>query len=198
MGSTTVAASVRAAALAGIRFLATGGIGGVHLGHSDDVSADLYELAQSTVAVFCAGPKSILDVGLTLERLESYEVPVFGWQTDDLPGFYQLRTGHPVSGTVSGPEDAARVLRAGWGTGLRGVVVAVPPPGELPDAVELTARAVAEVGKVQGADVTPRLLARIADLSGGRSVRLNVDLVINNARAAAETALAFAELEARS
>jgi pseudouridine-5'-phosphate glycosidase len=190
-GATTVSATIRAAGLAGIRFLATGGIGGVHLGHAEDVSADLFELASTPVAVFCAGAKTVLDIGLTMERLESYQVPVFGWQTDDLPGFYQLRTGHQVT-SVAGPEEATRVLKASWGLGLKGVVIAVPPPGELPDAAELVARAVREVGEVSGQSVTPRLLAKVAELSGGRSLRLNVDLVINNARAAAETAVAFA------
>ena len=193
-GATTVAATVRAAGLTGIKFMATGGIGGVHLGHPEDVSADLYELAQSPVAVFCAGAKTVLDIGLTMERLESYEVPVLGWHTDEVPGFYQQRTGYPVSATVGGPEETARVLRASWGTGLHGVVVAVPPPGELTDAAELVARAIAEVGQVSGQAVTPLLLAKVAELSGGRSVRLNVDLVINNARAAAQTAVAFSRL----
>jgi len=194
MGATTVAATVRAAGLAGIRFMATGGIGGVHRGHAEDVSADLHELTQSPVAVFCAGVKTVLDIGLTMERLESYEVPVLGWRTEHLPGFYQLRTGHPVSASVTGPEEAAKVLRASWGIGLRGVVVAVPPPGELADAADLVARAVREVGEVSGSAVTPRLLAKVAELSGGRSLQLNVDLVINSARAAAETAVAFALL----
>jgi len=193
-GATTVAATVRAAALAGIRFMATGGIGGVHICHPEDVSADLYELAQSPVAVFCAGAKTVLDLALTMERLESYQVPVLGWQTDDLPGFYLRRTGHPVSATVRGPEEAAAVLRDGWGAGLHGVVVGVPPPGELPDAAELVAQAIAAVGEVSGPEVTPRLLAKIAELSGGRSVTLNVDLVINNARTAAQTAIAFSRL----
>ncbi|MDQ6919805.1 MAG: pseudouridine-5'-phosphate glycosidase [Candidatus Dormibacteraeota bacterium] len=193
-GATTVAATVRAAGLAGIRFMATGGIGGVHIGHPEDVSADLYELAQSPVAVFCAGAKTVLDLALTLERLESYEVPVLGWHTDDLPGFYIQRTGYSVSATVSGPEETARVLQAGWGTGLHGAVVAVPPPGELPGAIELVSRALTEVGEVTGSAVTPRLLAKIAELSGGRSVELNVELVINNARAAAQTAVAFSRL----
>jgi pseudouridine-5'-phosphate glycosidase len=193
-GATTVAATVRAAGLAGIQFMATGGIGGVHLGHPEDVSADLYELAQSPVAVFCAGAKTVLDLGRTLERLESLEVPVLGWQTEDLPGFYLRRTGYPVSATVSGPGEAARVLRASWGIGLHGVVVAVPPPSELPDAADLVARARQEVGKVTGPALTPRLLAKIAELSDGRSLQLNVDLVINNARAAAQTAIAFSQL----
>ena len=193
-GATTVAATMRAAGLAGLKFMATGGIGGVHLGHAEDVSADLYELAQSPVAVFCAGAKTVLDLGLTLERLESYEVPVLGWQTADLPGFYLKKTGYPVTAVVSGPEQAAQVLRASWATGLHGIVVAVPPPGELPDASTLVARAVTEVGEVSGPAVTPALLAKIAELSGGRSLQLNVDLVINNARAAAKTALAYSRL----
>ncbi|HVD00129.1 MAG TPA: pseudouridine-5'-phosphate glycosidase [Candidatus Dormibacteraeota bacterium] len=192
-GATTVSATVRAAGLAGIRFLATGGIGGVHLGHPEDQSADLFELASTPVAVFCAGAKTVLDIGLTMERLESYQVPVLGWQTDDLPGFYQLRTGHPVT-PLAGPEEAARVLRANWGLNLKGVVIAVPPRGELADAAQLVARAVSEVGEVSGQSVTPRLLAKVAELSGGRSLRLNVDLVVNNARAAAETAVVFARL----
>ena len=193
-GATTVAATVRAASLAGIRFMATGGIGGVHLGHPEDVSADLFELARSSVAVFCAGAKTVLDIGLTMERLESYQVPVLGWATDDLPGFYLLRTGHPVTARVDGAEDAARVLRASWGAGLHGIVIAVPPPSELPDAAELVARAVREVGAISGGALTPALLAKVAELSEGRSLPLNVELVVNNARAAAETALAFSRL----
>jgi pseudouridine-5'-phosphate glycosidase len=193
-GATTVAATMRAAGLAGLKFMATGGIGGVHLGHAEDVSADLYELARSPVAVFCAGAKTVLDLGLTLERLESYEVPVLGWRTTDLPGFYLKKTGYPVTAEVSGPEEAAQVLRASWATGVRGIVVAVPPPGQLADAAALVARAVSEVGDVTGPAVTPALLAKIAELSGGRSLQLNVDLVINNARAAARTALAFSRL----
>jgi pseudouridine-5'-phosphate glycosidase len=193
-GATTVAATIRAAGLTGIRFLATGGIGGVHRGHAEDVSADLFELASTPVAVFCAGAKTVLDIALTMERLESYQVPVLGWQTDDLPGFYQLQTGRPVSAKVSGPEEAAVVLRASWGLGLKGVVVAVPPPAELPDAAAIVARAVSEVGEVGGSELTPRLLAKVAELSHGLSLGLNVDLVINNARAAAETAVVFAIL----
>ena len=193
-GATTVAATVRAAALTGIRFMATGGIGGVHLGHPEDQSADLYELAQSSVAVFCAGAKTVLDLRLTMERLESYQVPVLGWGTDELPGFYLRRTGLPVTARADGADSAARILQATWATGLKGVVVAVPPHSELPDAAELVERAVREVGEVSGGGLTPLLLARVAELSGGRSLPLNVELVINNARAAAETAVAFARL----
>jgi pseudouridylate synthase len=191
VGATTVAATVRAAALAGVRFFATGGIGGVHRGHPEDESADLEEIARSPVAVFCAGAKIILDLRLTLERLETLGVPVLGFGTDEFPAFYTRRSGCPVSARVEGAEDAAGVLRASWETGGRGVVVAVPPPGDLEGAEEMAARAAAEQRDVSGGEVTPRLLARMAELSGGRSLELNVDLVINNARVAAQVARAY-------
>jgi pseudouridine-5'-phosphate glycosidase len=190
-GATTVAATVRAAAMAGIRFLATGGIGGVHRGHPEDQSADLVELAYSPVAVFCAGAKIILDLHLTLERLESLSVPVLGYGIDEFPAFYSRRSGCPVSARVDGAAEAARTLRAVWDTRGGGVVVAVPPPRELEGAEDLARRAVDEMGDVSGAGVTPRLLARIAELSDGRSLDLNVELVVNNARAAAEVAGAY-------
>lgn len=195
-GATTVAATMRAAAIAGIRFMATGGIGGVHRGHPEDESADLEELARTPVAVFCAGAKIILDLRLTLERLESLAVPVLGYGVDEFPAFYSARSGCPVGARVDGPVATANSLRAAWTTGSRGVVVAVPPPGELEGAEELAAQVSAEVGGAGGAAVTPRLLARMAELSAGRSVDLNVDLVINNARIAARVARAFA-VEAR-
>jgi pseudouridine-5'-phosphate glycosidase len=192
-GATTVAATARVAALAGIRFLATGGIGGVHRAHPEDESADLIELARSPVAVFCAGAKIILDLRLTLERLESLSVPVLGYGTDEFPAFYSRHSGCPVSDRVDSPPQAAATLRAAWSTGTQGVVVAVPPPTELEGAEELARRAVGELGStVRGRDVTPQLLARVAELSGGRSLDLNVELVINNARVAAEVAREFA------
>ena len=191
-GATTVAATVRAAHLAGIRFLATGGIGGVHRGHPEDVSADLAEIAGAPVAVFCAGAKMILDLPRTLEALETLGVPVLGWGVDEFPAFYSARSGLRVSGRVDGPAGAAAALEATWETGSRGVVVAVPPPRELEGATELVERAVADTADVRGAAVTPAILARIAELSGGRSVEVNVDLVVNNARAAAETAVEHA------
>jgi pseudouridine-5'-phosphate glycosidase len=190
-GATTVAASVRAAALAGIRFFATGGIGGVHRGHPEDESADLEEIARSPVAVFCAGAKIILDLRLTLERLESLAVPVLGYGSDEFPAFYTRHSGCPVSARVDGAEEAATVLRSAWETGGRGVVVAVPPPRELADAEEIATRAVQEVQGVSGGAVTPRLLARVAELSGGRSLDLNVDLAVNNARVAAQVARSY-------
>ena len=190
VGATTVAATMRAAAMAGIRFFATGGIGGVHRGHPEDQSADLVELGRTSVAVFCAGAKIILDLPLTLERLESLSVPVLGYGTDEFPAFYSARSGCRVSARVDGPADAARMLRAAWDTGTRGIVVAVPPPAELEGAEEMAQRAARELAGVEGPEVTPKLLARMAELSGGRSLDLNVELVVNNARVAAQVAAA--------
>jgi len=174
-GATTVAATLRGATMAGVRFMATGGIGGVHRGHPEDQSADLEEIARAPVAVFCAGAKIILDLALTLERLESLSVPVLGYGC----------------ARVDGPGEAAQVLRAAWETGGRGVVVAVPPPADLEGAEEMASRAAGELGDLRGASVTPRLLARMAELSGGRSLDLNVDVVVNNARVAAQVARTF-------
>ncbi len=194
VGATTVAATMRVAAMAGIKFFATGGIGGVHRGHPEDESADLVELSRTEVAVFCAGAKIILDLRLTLERLESLAVPVLGYGSDEFPAFYSAHSGLAVGSRVDGPIEAARVLRASWATGSRGVVVAVPPPAELDDAEELVQRSVRELTDVTGPDVTPRLLARVAELSNGRSLDLNVDLVVNNARVAARVASAFSAM----
>jgi pseudouridylate synthase len=192
VGATTVAATMRAAAMAGIRFFATGGIGGVHRGHPEDQSADLVELGRTSVAVFCAGAKIILDLSLTLERLDSLSVPVLGYGSDEFPAFYSRHSGCRVSARVDGPQEAARVLRAAWDTGTRGIVVAVPPPAELDGAEEMAQRAVRELAGVMGSEVTPRLLARMAELSGGRSLDVNVELVVNNARVAAQVAAAYA------
>jgi pseudouridine-5'-phosphate glycosidase len=189
VGATTVAATMRAAAMTGIHIFATGGIGGVHRGHPEDQSADLVELGRTSVAVFCAGAKIILDLRLTLERLESLAVPVIGYACDEFPAFYTSHSGYPVSARVDGPQEAARVLRAAWETGSRGIVVAVPPPAELDGAEEVTQRAARELTDATGPQVTPRLLARVAELSGGRSLDLNVDLVVNNARIAALVAV---------
>ena len=177
--------------MVGIRFLATGGIGGVHRGHPEDQSADLLELALSPIAVFCAGAKIILDLRLTLERLESLSVPVLGYATDEFPAFYSRRSGYPVSARVDGVGEAARALRAAWATGSQGIIVAIPPPSELTGAEEMAVRAASELPDVSGGSLTPRLLARMAELSGGRSLDLNVDLVVNNARVAAEVAVEF-------
>ena len=190
VGATTVAATMRAAFMAGIRHFATGGIGGVHRGHPEDVSADLEELGHTPVAVFCAGAKIILDLALTLERLESLSVPVLGYGCDEFPAFYTRTSGCRVSARVDGPEETARVLQAAWATGTRGIVVAIPPPTELEGAEEMAQRAARELADVSGSELTPRLLARVAELSGGRSFDVNVDLVVNNARVAAQVAAA--------
>ena len=192
VGATTVAATMRAAEMVGIRCFATGGIGGVHRGHPEDQSADLVELGRAAVAVFCAGAKIILDLAYTLERLESLSVPVLGYGCDELPAFYSRHSGCPVPARVDGPEETAAVLSAAWATGSRGVVVAIPPPGELEDAKEIVLRATRELFEVVGPEATPRLLARVAELSGGRSLDLNVDLVVNNARVAARVARVLA------
>ncbi len=191
VGATTVAGTMRAATMAGVRFFATGGIGGVHRGHPENVSADLMELSRTPTAVFCAGAKIILDLPLTLERLESFGVPVLGYGTDEFPAFYSAHSGCAVSTRVDKPVDVARVLKASWATGTRGVVIAIPPPAELEGAEELVQRAVRELADVSGPDLTPRLLARVAELSNGKSLNLNVDLVVNNARVAARVAVAF-------
>lgn len=190
-GATTVAASVRVCSLTGIRFFATGGIGGVHRGHPEDVSADLEEIARAPVAVFCSGAKIILDLRLTVERLETLAVPVLGYGCNEFPAFYSSRSGLPVSARVDGPVQCAGMLAATWAAGGRGALVAVPPPTELEGAEKMALRAASDVGDTTGAAVTPKLLARVAELSGGRSIDLNVDLVVNNARVAADVARAF-------
>jgi pseudouridylate synthase len=190
VGATTVAATMRIAAMAGIRFFATGGIGGVHRDHPFDQSADLEELGRTPVAVFCAGAKIILDLPATLERLESLAVPVLGYGCDEFPAFYTRHSPGRVS-RVDGAEDTARVLGAAWESGARGIVVAIPPPAELEGAEAMAEQAVRDVSEVTGGDLTPRLLARMAELSGGRSLDLNVDLVVNNARIAAQVARAY-------
>ncbi|HKA11436.1 MAG TPA: pseudouridine-5'-phosphate glycosidase [Candidatus Dormibacteraeota bacterium] len=192
-GATTVAGAVRAAALSGIRFMATGGIGGVHRGHLLDESADLFELARSAVVVVCAGPKTVLDVPATLERLESLAIPVLGYGCDECPAFYTARSGRAVSARVDDPGAVARAVSAVWATGGAGVVVAVPPPVELPGVAGLVERALAELPETHGQIATPALLSRIRDLSGGGSVGVNVRLVVNNAAVAAHCAAALAD-----
>lgn len=199
-GATTVASTMRVAALAGIRIFATGGIGGAHRGAPEtfDISADLGELALSNVAVVTAGAKAILDLALTLEKLESLGVPVVGYGTDDFPAFYSRQSGLKCPMRVDGAEDMARLMNAKWEIGLAGgVVVANPIPAdyEIPAAeiAPLIEKAVAEARdqKIEGRAVTPFLLARLARATAGRSLAANIELVKNNAFVAARIAKAY-------
>lgn len=199
-GATTVAATMIVAALAGIRVFATGGIGGVHRGaaHTMDVSADLLELARTPVAVVCAGAKSILDLGLTLEVLETHGVPVIGYRTHTLPAFYVRDSGFALEQRADDPEAVARLMHAQWTLGLgAGLVIANPIPAEheMPrkriDAAITQALAEAEAQGVQGKASTPFLLARVAERTGGDSLAANIALVLNNAALAAQVAVAY-------
>jgi len=194
MGGTTVAATMRAASMAGIGFMATGGIGGVHRGRPQDESADLAELARSAVAVFCAGPKIVLDLERTLERLDTLSVPVIGYRCNDVPAFYLASSGIAVGVRADDADEVASILAAAWATGSNGALVVIPPPRELQGAEDFVRQAAAEAVDVSGPDLTPLLLARIAELSQGRSLDINVELVINNAAVAARSAAAYARL----
>lgn len=204
MGATTVAATMIVAALAGIRIFATGGIGGVHRGAatSFDISADLQELARSSVAVVCAGAKAILDLKLTLEYLETQGVPVIGVGSDELPAFYSRSSGLKVNRRLDTPAQIARVLHAKWAAGLQGGVVIANPivaeheiPHERIDGFIRQALQEAQLQGVEGAAVTPFLLARVSDLTGGASLAANIELVLANARLAARVAAALCALE---
>ena len=199
-GATTVAGTMVVARRVGIRVFATGGIGGVHRGHPFDVSADLQELARTGVIVVCSGAKMILDLPLTLERLETLGVPVVGYGTDEFPAFYSRGGGLPVDVRVDSPEEVAAIAGARATTGLTGgvlVVVPVPEEDELPvdeaeNAIEEATRQ-ADESNVAGKALTPFLLARVSELTGGRSIRANVSLLVNNARVAAAIARAMAD-----
>ena len=206
-GATTVAATMIVAAMAGIRVFATGGIGGVHRGAqaSFDISADLQELARSDVAVVCAGAKAVLDLRLTLEYLETHGVPVIGFGCDELPAFYTrdggLRLGLRLDARIDSAAGIARVMHAKWRAGLQGGIVVANPipvehamPRERIDAAIVQALAEAGAQGIAGKAVTPYLLARVSELTGGDSLRSNVALVLNNARLAAQVALAYAAL----
>ncbi len=198
-GGTTVAATMIAAHAGGVTVFATGGIGGVHRGSPSDVSADLPELARTPVVVVCAGAKAILDLPRTLEWLETAGVPVVGWGTDEFPAFFTRGSGLPVSARVNDAAGAAALIRTQWGMGLRsGVLVCVPCPEEVAIPAEVvepmlrTALQQAEAEGVRGKQVTPFLLSRLADLTGGTTLRANLALLRNNARVAADLARAFA------
>jgi pseudouridine-5'-phosphate glycosidase len=196
-GATTVAATMILAALADIKVFATGGIGGVHRGAQDtfDISADLQELANTNVAVVCAGAKSILDLGLTREYLETQGVPIVGYQTDSLPAFYTRESDHSVDYRLDSAEAIAVVLKAKWELNLKGgVVVANPIPAEyampmdtISNAIEQSLTEAGEQGIV-GKESTPFLLARVCEITGGNSLDSNIQLVLNNARLGASIA----------
>ena len=199
LGATTVAATVEVAARAGIRVMATGGIGGVHRGgeRSFDESADLEAVARNPVCVVCAGAKLVLDLALTLERLETLGVPVVGYGTDELPAFYVRSSGLPLPHRVDDPAGAARIAREQLSRGA-GIVVTVPIDArdalERGDAEAEVARAVAAAERrgVRGAALTPFLLGALGEATSGRSLRANVALLRENARVAAQIAVALA------
>ena len=202
-GATTVASTMRLAALAGIQVFVTGGLGGVHRGAatSMDISADLTELGQTDVAVVSAGVKSILDIGLTLEVLETLGVPVVVHGSDEFPSFYSRSSGHGAPHRADSVEDLAAMMRAKWALGLAGgIAVANPVPveDEIPadEIGSLIDRALAECDErgIHGKDITPFLLGRIVELSGGASLETNIALVRNNARLGAALAVAYQQL----
>lgn len=199
-GATTVAATMRLAALAGIRVFVTGGLGGVHRGAatSMDISADLTELSQTDVAVVSAGVKSILDIGLTLEVLETLGVPVVTVGSDEFPSFYSRSSGHAAPLRADTVDQLAAMMSAKWDLGLSGglaITNPVPAADEIPaeEIAVLIEQALRECGErgIHGKDITPFLLGRIVELSGGRSLETNIALVRNNARLGAALSVAY-------
>lgn len=192
LGATTVGGTLAVCRAVGIRVMATGGLGGVHRGYPSppDVSADLGELARSSVLVVSAGIKSILDVPATCEMLETLGVPVLGWRTDELPRFYSARGGPPVSARVETAAEAARIARAHWDLDGGGIMLARPPDESLDDVEPLIDEAIAEAARrgVSGQAVTPFVLSRLHERSGGRTLAANRDLIVANAALASEVA----------
>jgi pseudouridine-5'-phosphate glycosidase len=200
-GATTVAATMRIAAMVGIPVFATGGMGGVHRGAGEtfDVSADLTEMTRSNVALITAGAKAILDLPLTLERLETDGVPVVGYRTGEFPAFYSRSSGLKVPMRADSAEEVAGIMRSKWALGLTGAVIVANP---IPEADEILAAEIEPVIAaalqktdrlgISGKDVTPFLLAEIAKTTKGRSLQANIALVKNNAKVAAEIAVAYA------
>jgi pseudouridine-5'-phosphate glycosidase len=197
-GATTVAATLALATLAGIHVFATGGIGGVHREPSFDESADLLELAHSPMVVVCAGAKSILDLAATLERLETLGVPVIGYRTSELPGFFTATTGIPLPARADSPADVAAIFAAHIGLGRSSALVVMQPPpaahalesSRVEGAVEVAIERARDEG-VRGAAVTPFLLAAVERETGGRSLEANLALLERNAALAAEIAVAL-------
>lgn len=202
-GATTVASTMIIASLAGIKIFATGGIGGVHRGAQEtfDISADLQELAHTDVAVICAGAKSILDIGLTLEYLETQGVPVVGFGTDELPAFYTSKSGFGVDYRVDTPKELAEALKTKWDLGLKGgAVIANPIPEEYEMNPDVINKAIADALKeadekgIKGKASTPFLLAKVKELTEGASLDSNIKLVYNNAKIGARIAVELSKL----
>jgi pseudouridine-5'-phosphate glycosidase len=202
-GATTVATTMMIASMAGIRFFATGGIGGVHRGAEKtmDISADLQEFANTPVAVVCAGAKSILDLGLTLEYLETYGVPVLGLRTDEFPAFFCRTSGHKLDYNCPDEATVARIMKTKWDIGLKGgAVIGNPIPEQYAlDPVwmeEIIQKALkqADEQNIHGKNITPFLLAHIKDMTEGVSFASNLQLAYNNARAASKIAVAYSRL----
>ncbi|MBP5231705.1 MAG: pseudouridine-5'-phosphate glycosidase [Clostridia bacterium] len=203
-GATTVTTTMMIAHMAGIQVFATGGIGGVHRGAETtmDISADLEELAKTRVMVVCAGAKSILDLGLTLEYLETHGVPVFGYQTNELPAFYTRSSGLNVDYRADSPEELARAFLTQKSLGMEnGMLVVNPIPeeysmdrGVIDSAIEQALEKAKQLG-IKGKETTPFLLASIKEITGGESLAANIQLVLNNARLASRTAIALTDME---
>ena len=199
-GAATVALTMMAAKMAGIRFFATGGIGGVHRGAVEtfDISADLEELANTDVAVICAGAKAILDIPLTLEYLETAGVTVLGFRTNDFPAFYTRKSGYAVDYRVDGPEEAARIIKVKTKLGIQnGILITVPIPEKdemnplyINDNIQRALQKADNEG-IHGKDVTPFLLAELHRATGGKSAAANKALVYNNCRTAAQIACVY-------
>ncbi len=199
-GATTVATTMIIASMANIKVFATGGIGGVHRGASEtfDISADLTELANTDVAVICAGIKSILDIGLTLEYLETQGVSVLGYKTDKLPAFYLRNSGFNVDAKADSAAEIADMMTAKWGMGLRGgFVIGNPVPAEFEEDEEQITQAIEQAlqeldeNGIKGKDSTPFLLARVKELTKGESLETNIQLVYNNAKVASQIAVHY-------
>ncbi|KGO12887.1 pseudouridine-5'-phosphate glycosidase [Clostridium botulinum] len=202
-GATTVASTMIVANLAGIKVFGTGGIGGVHRGaqESFDISADLQELANTNVAVVCAGAKSILDIGLTLEYLETQGVPVVGFGTEELPAFYTRKSGFKVDYRVDTAKELAEALKAKWDLGLKGgMVVGNPIPEEYQMDYDTITKAIndavkeAEEKGIKGKESTPFLLAKVKDITKGKSLEANIQLVYNNVSVASDLAIELSKL----
>ena len=202
-GATTVTTTMIIAHMAGIKIFATGGIGGVHRGAETtmDISADLEELGQTPVMVVCAGAKSILDLGLTLEYLETKGVPVIGYGTEELPAFYTRQSGFGVDYRIDTPEELAAAFKASNEMGLKsGMLVTNPIPEEYAMPLETINAAIDQAISecnakgIHGKETTPFLLARVAELTGGDSLASNIRLVYNNAKVAAQTAVAYCNM----